>query len=362
MDLHDRQQRILAELRMHGTVSVADFAQRIGVSPMTVRRDLRELADAGRVRRIHGGAEAVEAEAFGGVRHRPAPRAGGDASGADAPLFTLGLITPDPSYYFPQIVDGAVERTRALGGRVVLGVSLYEAERERAQIARMLSGGADALLVTTTVADSFDRFAQLSEAPVPVVMVERSVENAPVGDELESVRTDHSAGAVIGIRHLAELGHERIGMYFVETPSAPFLRVGVRRALERLDLPPVSPVAEVPEGDSGDLARSFLRSALDAGVTAVLAHSDHYAVELTGIALEMGLDVPGDLSILTFDDSFAALAAVPLTAVTPPGRDIGRLAAAMAFERLASTDTVSAARHVTLRPRLTVRESTGPRR
>ena len=41
MGVHERQQRILAELRLHGSLSAADFAQRTGVSPMTVRRDLR---------------------------------------------------------------------------------------------------------------------------------------------------------------------------------------------------------------------------------------------------------------------------------------------------------------------------------
>jgi DeoR/GlpR family transcriptional regulator of sugar metabolism len=56
-----RQDRILAGIREHGAVRVADLVELLGVSDMTVRRDIAELARAGLVRRVHGGAVAVDA-------------------------------------------------------------------------------------------------------------------------------------------------------------------------------------------------------------------------------------------------------------------------------------------------------------
>lgn len=361
MDLHERQQRILAELRLHGTLSAADFAARTGVSAMTVRRDLRELADGGRVRRVHGGAESLDAAPHGGGRHRPAARSGGGPGPGAAPLFTLGQVSPDPTYHFPPIVDSAVERTRALGGRVVLGVSRYQRERESHQIERLLAGGVDALLVTTTVADSVDVLARLAELTLPVVLVERSVEEAPVDNTLESVRTDHATGMVLAVKHLVDLGHRKLRAIAYPTPTTPFLRQGLERAKRQLGLDPSTRLAEVGEADStGRELRGLLDEALADGVTALVVHSDHLAVDLTGIAVANALDVPGDLSIVAYDDQVAELAEVPLTAVTRPSRDLGALAATMAFERLAATDTVSASRHVMLRPQLTVRGSTAP--
>ncbi|MFE5775340.1 LacI family DNA-binding transcriptional regulator [Brachybacterium sp. NPDC056505] len=365
MGVHERQQRILAELRLHGSLSAADFAARTGVSPMTVRRDLRELADAGRVRRVHGGAESVDTPAadtapHGAVRHRPAARTVSDPRQPAAPLFTLGQVSPDPSYHFPPIVESAAQRARALGGRVVLGVSRYERERESHQIERLLAGGVDALLVTTTVADSFEVLARLAELTIPVVLVERSVEEAPIGDALESVRTDHAAGMVMAVKHLVELGHERLRVLAYDTPTTPFLRLGLDRAVRRLGLDARTDVIEVGETDStGDALQGLLGRALADGVTALVVHSDHLAVDLTGVAVASGIQVPGDLSIVAYDDQVAELAEVPLTAVTRPSRDIGALAASMAFDRLASTDTVRASRHVTLRPQLSVRSSSG---
>lgn len=363
MDVHERQQRILAELRLHGSLSAADFATRTGVSPMTVRRDLRELADDGRLRRVHGGAESVDASPYAALRHRPAARTVPDPLQPAAPLFTLGQVSPDPSYHFPPIVDSAVERARALGGRVVLGVSRYQRERESHQIERLLAGGVDALLVTTTVADSFEVLARLAEVTIPVVLVERSVEEAPVGDALESVRTDHAAGMVLAVKHLVELGHEHLRVLAYDTPTTPFLRQGLDRAVRQLGLDEGADMVGVNEVDGpGEHLRGLLEQAVADGVTALVVHSDHLAVDLTGVAVASGIDVPGDLSIVAYDDQVAALAEVPLTAVTRPSRDIGALAATMAFERLATTDTVSASRHVTLRPSLTVRSSTAPPR
>ncbi|WP_066581518.1 DeoR/GlpR family DNA-binding transcription regulator, partial [Cellulomonas timonensis] len=68
-----RQERILAAVHAHGAVRVADLVDELGVSDMTVRRDIAELAHAGLVRRVHGGAVGVEA------RHRSADEPGFEA-------------------------------------------------------------------------------------------------------------------------------------------------------------------------------------------------------------------------------------------------------------------------------------------
>jgi DeoR/GlpR family transcriptional regulator of sugar metabolism len=56
---HQRQEVILDTVRTHGGVRVADLVERLGVSEMTVRRDIGELSRRGLVARVHGGAAAV---------------------------------------------------------------------------------------------------------------------------------------------------------------------------------------------------------------------------------------------------------------------------------------------------------------
>ncbi|MDP4332720.1 substrate-binding domain-containing protein [Curtobacterium sp. A7_M15] len=356
-----RQERILAELRVHGSLSASDFAEREGISAMTVRRDLSELADRGLVRRVHGGAVSVETLPTAGAPHRPAPRPEPTARNSTEPdaLFTLGLVVPDPGYYFPKIVAGVAERTEALGGRVVLGVSRYDPVRERQQVERLIAAGVDGLLVTTTVADAVGTLELLDQAPMPVVVVERAVTEAPVGTHLESVRSDHEAGAGLALRHLASLGHRRIGMAVFETPTTPQLRTGYERSVRQLDLATDAPVELIDETNAvGDATRAFIRRCIDTGTTAVFVHSDHYAVEFVETVTEMGLTIPGDLSVVAYDDEVAALAGVPLTAVAPPKNDVGRFAATMCFERISATaQSRFARRHMTLTPTLSVRGS-----
>ncbi len=356
-----RQDRILAELRVRGSLSATDFAEREDISPMTVRRDLAELAERGLVRRVHGGAVSVDTAPTTGIRHRPAPRTAPDDERA---LFTLGLVMPDSGYYFPKIVAGVAERTAALGGRVVLGVSRYDAEREREQIERLVANGVDGLLVTPSIADAYATLELLDGLSIPVVVVERAVAEAPVGYALESVRSDHEAGAAIALRHLADLGHRRIGLAAFDTPTSPQLFRGHARAVEQLGLEKDAVVEIIDDADRvSEQTRSFLERCMATGTTAVLVHSDQYAVEFVDGALQAGISIPGDLSIVAYDDEVASLAAVPLSAVAPPKHDVGRFAATACFERIAVTgQTPFARRHITLTPTLSVRESSGPPR
>ncbi len=59
---HERQVRILAQLKKHGVVRVADLAERCGASPVTIRRDLMTLEAAGQLHRVHGGAVSREVQ------------------------------------------------------------------------------------------------------------------------------------------------------------------------------------------------------------------------------------------------------------------------------------------------------------
>lgn len=59
----ERQRLLLRHLRAHGTGDVRELAAALGVSPSTVRRDLREMTDRGLVARVHGGASVVDSDA-----------------------------------------------------------------------------------------------------------------------------------------------------------------------------------------------------------------------------------------------------------------------------------------------------------
>lgn len=347
-----RHEYLLREVELRGSVRSADVAARFGVSEVTIRRDIIELERAGRLGRVHGGAIAVGASR--------APRAGSAL---------VGLVVPSTTAHFPGVVRGMEALAPSLHARLVLGVSHYRPEVEAAQVERLLALGVAGLAVAPTTRDRTP--AELADwlraVPVPVVLVERRVEGATSLSELDLVRTDHAHGAVLAVEHLHALGHARIALAcYDRTPTARHVRTGFAAAAERLGLGTAPDVSLSKGEDEPERLRRELDDLLDrcaaTGTRAVLAHTDDHAARLVEAALDRGLRVPEDLAVVAYDDENAQLAAVPLTAVAPPRRDLGREALRVLVDRITEQeDERRPPRHVDLLPRLVVRASCGGR-
>jgi len=346
-----RQEHLLREIELRGSIRAADIAVQLGVTEVTVRRDIIELEKAGRLARVHGGAISLSGK------------------GAPVPARALvGLVLPGAVSHFPDVVRGAEAASPALHARVVLAQSNYLVDTEERHLRRLVELGVEGLILAPTLRGrSLDQLAAaLQRLPVPTVLVERRLEQSSLLAHYDQVRTEHARGAEIAVEHLAQLGHSSVGLAMLDrTPTAPAVREGYLRAQEDLGLSP-APVASLPKGDddpeASDAAlKEFLDACLASGTRAALIHTDAYASRLIEIAMDLGVRVPEDFSIVAYDDENAELAIVPLTAVAPPGRELGRLAMTTLFERLRgdSPDGLSP-RHIGLVPRLTIRKSSGP--
>lgn len=335
---------ILNEARLRGFVKVVDVAERLGVSVVTVRRDITALVEAGELARVHGGATLPAAPAAGATRR---------------PLATVGMILPASRYYYRSVVAGAEEAASRAGMRLVLAVSHYDPAEEERLVGRMLRAGVDALLVATAEPPRDAPPGWLGTVGVPTVLVERRWD----GPEAEYVRSDHGAGARLAVEHLAAHGHARVGLAVRgSTPTSPWLVQGFREATApggpvTAGFDPVDLVRPADGVADRDRCLSLLLDRCAAtGTRAVLVHTDDDAVALLGLANDRGLRVPEDLAIVAYDDEIAALAPVPLTAVAPPKRDVGRAAVDLAVRRLSSSGD-PATQQVTLLPRLVARDS-----
>lgn len=349
-----RREDVLAAVTARGAIRVTDLAQELGVTPVTVRRDVAELARAGLVRRVHGGAVAVD-DAQPARVVATAPAAGS----------ALGMLVPSLSFYWPTVARGAEEAARDRGQRLVLRGSDYDAADERGDIARLLEGGVSGLLLAPTMHGTGGELMRewLADAGVPTVLLERT---ARVGQErraVESVVTDHAAGAASAVYHLASLGHRRIGIAVSQgSPHGDQIRSGWQEA--RTDLGLVgSPAVDVhlPDRDdpSFDGALAELRSAIErTRNTALLIHSDPEAIRFLQFVVEGGLRVPEDLALVSYDDEVAALATPALTAVRPPRRTIGRTGVMLLASRMA--DPGRPVHQVRVSPTLHIRASTVP--
>ena len=371
----ERKDAVLRELRLRGSLAVTEFSQRIGVAAVTLRRDLRELEAEGRLARVHGGAKALHQSAVPSEGAHPAvtrlaasfgigPRPTPDA----APVATIGMIAPTATYYYAEIIEGAKNAAQLAGVRLVLAISEYDEDEERRIFERMVALGLDGILITPSRSQVEERplRALLDRSPVPVTVVERIWDLPTRGQVVDSVRSDHRHGARIAADHLLTLGHERLAVWTYENPHVAEVRSGFEEAVESAGARVVVPEftfghPDWSATDNGANVRRYLDELLAADATAVLVHPDQLALQLAQAALARGLEIPGDLSIVAYDDEVAGLGELPLTAVAPPKRAIGFAAIDTCLRAVAHRSPSMSpfpAQRVRLLPELVVREST----
>ncbi len=213
----------------------------------------------------------------------------------------------------------------------------------------------------------------IRERRLPFVVVD-----GPAHDGAGHVGIDDRTAAHAAARHLLDLGHRRFGVVAMpmhldgwegrpspeREATAHFLgtrrrMAGYRDALAEAGLGHDAAVVEerAPYGRDAGRRAAHALLARDPRPTAVLAMSDELALGVLDAALSLGLDVPGDLSVVGFDDvPGAALARPALTTVRQPHREKGRAAASMLLPGPVRKDPV------VLPTDLVVRGSTGPRR
>jgi DNA-binding LacI/PurR family transcriptional regulator len=184
-------------------------------------------------------------------------------------------------------------------------------------------------------------------------------ERRPLRDaHVDSVTDDDVAGAKLAVRHLAELGHSRIAhIDGGRGAGAAARRRGYVREMERLGLEPHVVPGEFTDAAGVRAAERLLDG--DALPTAVFAANDLVAAGALDRFEDSGLQVPRDISIIGYDNTFlAALHHMSLTTIDQPRPEIGRLALMTLVERI---DGVRAdAVHHRVEPSLVVRGTTGP--
>lgn len=362
-----RRERLLADLHAHGTLRVSEIARALGVTTVTVRRDIAQLADEGAIERVHGGIRLPRG-GDGQPQFSVAVEEPGRSTSADeASLPAVGMVVPSLDYYWPEIVRGARDAAPDAGVRIVLRGSSYDDVADvRRQTAWLLeTAGIQGLLIAPpTIGDEAVRLIDwLAALDIPVVFIERTATVGLYSEHVESVSTDHAFGASLAVRHLAARGHRRVGfLASASSPHTPAVRRGWQQTAAaiglELDAPElISPDHRDPRWD--DEIDRGIDAWLASGTTALLAHSDREAISLVARCEERGIHVPGDLAVVAFDDEVAGLANPALSAVRPAKYTIGESAMQLLSKRL--LDPARPVHRVLISPQLIVRDSSSPR-
>ncbi|HWR86364.1 MAG TPA: substrate-binding domain-containing protein [Rhodoglobus sp.] len=348
-----RRAHVLNALARDGAVRISQLITDLGVAPVTLRRDLAQMEEEGLLVRVHGGAVAAY-DADLPVPGAPASTKAG----------SIAVLVPSLNYYWPSVVRGIEETASRHGMDVLLRGASYELQDERPVLERLVrSDDVRGLIVApnTDTPHAQDVIQWLGDRGVPAVLVEREAVRQPERTPVESVTTDHALGALLAARHLASLGHRKVGLIFSrESPTSRKIKVGWEVACEELGLTPAQHFEQfLPDRRSADfsgIVNATLDTAQRTGTTALLVHSDPEAMAFVDLAITRGISVPDDLSIIAYDDEVAQLFTPALTAVSPPRASVGATAAELLIRRIEEPDRP--VHRVQLSPELVVRDST----
>jgi LacI family transcriptional regulator len=328
--------------------TIREIARAAGVSIATVSRVINGRPDVApqtreavlRVVREHGFSTNRNARALSGGR-----------------TGLVGVTLPIvEAAYFAVIVSGAAEALYENDMRIVLCPTLHQHEREVTLLDRLMHGTTDGAVLMLPE-ESNAELRALQDTGYPFVVVDPRV---PLDEGIPAVSAANASGARAAVQHLLSLGHRRIGAILGprEWMASTERLNGYGSALAAAGVLPDPEL--VVESDfsieSGEEAAAALLD-LPERPTAVFGFNDNVAIGALRAAEARGLAVPGDVSVVGFDDSEQSGLVTPaLTTVRQPLAEMGRMGVSVLL-RLLDHQRVEAM-SIELATRLVVREST----
>jgi DNA-binding LacI/PurR family transcriptional regulator len=325
--------------------SIRDVARIAGVSYQTVSRALNDSQN------IRQSTKDRVLEVIAQLGYRPNQAARALVTSRSR---TIGVLTSQVATYGPATSLQAIEEAARDAGYLITTTSLatsdYEAIRDRLEY--LISQAIEGLVVIAPQVRVFEAIREL-EISLPLVTLDSTGR-----DGQRSLSVDQVAGARLATRHLIELGHRNI--VHLAGPQdwieAEARMEGFLDEMIESDLNFRPPVLGDWTADLGYQVGQELARFRD--FTAVFAANDLMALGLIHAFRDSGLDVPGDVSVIGFDDvPEAAHYWPPLTTVRQDFAEIGRRSIGQLLDELHGQRDRT---HDQIRPELVLRKSTAP--
>ncbi len=286
--------------------TIYDVAEAAGVAASTVSR---AFARPGRV-------NAETAARIFEAAQKLGYRSGSLAGLVPTRTRSIALVVTDiTNPFYADIIRGAHEAAGELGYTVLLSHTQEDAQLEREWTERELRAVEGVLLTSSRMSDQAIRMMAKQK---PVIVLNRRLPEVP------SILVDNARGMRRAVEHLAELGHDSVT--YVAGPESSWTDgvrwQALREAAYELDLK----VKRVGPSNSPTIQAGFARAReiSNQRATAVIAYNDVVAIGVLKGLLRLGLDVPGDVSVVGFDNTLLAEITEPeLTTVAAPLHAMG---------------------------------------
>lgn len=307
-------------------VTIKDIAYRLNISPSTVARALADhphTSDATKVK------VRSTAEDLGYVAHAAARMMRGQSSKL------IGLIIPDvQNDFYATVAKALADTCNAAGFQLVLAITEDDPATENGHIRELASARAAGIVIVPSGSPRRDTIKLLKR--LPVVQLIRN--NPALGADWFGI--DDASAIHEATKHLIDLGHRRLGYIggHQELSTGAARLAGLKRALTEADIDPDSIAIATGPPRAAFAKETFIRMIRDFGPTGVVSGGSRVTFGLLEGVDELGLSVPGDLSIVGFGDSpWSRWWGDGLTTIGLPIRDIAHASGALLLRRIRET-------------------------
>lgn len=254
----------------------------------------------------------------------------------------IGVITTYISdYIFPNIIEGIEEVLREKGYSLLLCATQNDSKQEEVCLKQLIEQWVDGFLVEPTSSSQYNPnlayYSQLTESGIPIYFLNAYYDLL----DLPYTSVDDYQSGYLATEYLIQNGHNHTALITKLDDIQGKLRMkGFIKAHEVAKIPfnPADIVTFTTQNQTKvvlDFVRDVLQS--DNPPSAVVCYNDQIASLLIRLAKEVGLDVPGDFSIVSHDDSFLA-EAQGITSIKHPKNELGRAAALQLVNALEKAD------------------------
>ncbi|GAA3881868.1 LacI family DNA-binding transcriptional regulator [Leifsonia kafniensis] len=337
---------MISEMPPGRAPSIRDVARLAGVSHQTVSRVLNNHPS------IRDTTKARVLQVMEDVHYRPNRAARALGNGRSR---TIGVLSASGSHYGPASSIAAIQDAAREAGYYVnmANLSAVDPESIEAALTHLMSQSVEGIVVIAPQVRVFDALEHMA-IDVPFV----TMQSTGRLDE-HTLSVDQIAGARLATHHLIELGHRDI--YHLAGPQdwieAEARMRGFLDEMGAMDVPTTAPILGDWTAEFGYYAGREMLRVRD--FTAIFSSNDQMALGLIHAVRDAGLDVPGDVSIIGFDDiPEAAHFWPPLTTVRQDFAELGRRCMALLLSSITDDQPVDYRDVIT--PELIVRGSTAP--
>ncbi len=321
-----------------------ELSDQLEVSRYTVRKAIQDLVQDGYLYRVQGNGTFVYS------KEKPGRKTSNE----------IGVILPFYEGVSLEILEGIEASFESLNYRFTVSNSRDNYKREARSIQKMKSDGVDGLIICPAE-DQKDStiIADLKSEGFPFVLVDRRLQYC----ETDCVMSDNISGGYKAAEYLIKLRHKKIAFIkneYIKTSSIEDRIIGYKSALQQYGLDDNSPLifSYNLSLEKKEVYSKIYKFIQEKEPTAVIAVHDKVALDIVKMSREKNINIPNDLSLLTFDNTdIVKHLQVPLTSVVQSTGDIGKKAVELLVEKVKSKTEDKVVQQIYYPVKLVIRDS-----